>query len=724
MADISEELLDKLNIDGSLTAKEFAHMILFENDKSDIDEIRRNFKKNFLDKFRKELDEIKTKDIKQIFDPLNLSDILRDPEALREEFKEYKNKLRKELRKAKKKLDDGALDLGASLGLNISNKGGTEEQKTFGEKPIKIEFSEDTNKFISDLFVKYSAFKDKEIKEKEDKEKQLKSGFSMLDLITLAIGGGLLAYYWNSHIRPYLEEKFDFMGRLEGIFNGFEKFIYVSVPKLILNVVGGSLERIDKVIQVVKTGIKTLFGFGSKAATELAAEGASKAGVSLAGKAATTAAGQVATEAVVETGVKAATSGVSKGLIGKLGGTFLKLAKGIPLIGAFISVGFAQKRMEEGDTVGAVIDYIGALGSLMEIIPFPPVAIAGAALSWGAIGLNALLDLKAEGNTPQEKNASKFNTLKSWVAAPFKFLLNLGWVKSIMNAGKGLWMFGDGAISGNTSGTISGLKTLQDSFLSPIANMLLPIYESNTVIDVKTGNKKFDWNAIWKDWMKKILKKLPDWLYDIVAPYVIGDGEPSIQSIDKTKIANKSESMDARMSTNKQIDELESIKYVDKEKEKERLNNIKILKDNISALDEVDKMLAEQSAKNSKFRREKDASDEPQNRPWPYDQMNDGEAEIKIGQNRIKVNPQDTINLIASKPDGAFSEVFKNLGTGFEQMVKEVKNLGTTLNQNSRGNSSYVSINGAGNQINPFTIMDDGPLRARRSYLSTTPRVI
>jgi hypothetical protein len=705
MADISEELLDKLNIDGSLTAKEFAHMILFDNDKSDIDEIRRNFKKNFLDKFRKELDQIKTKDIKQIFDPLNLSDILKDPEALREEFKEYKNKLRKELRKAKKKLDDGALDLGASFGLNISNKGGTEEQKTFGEKPIKIEFSEDTNKFISDLFVKYSTFKDKETREKEDKEKQLKSGFSTLDLLTLAIGGGLLAYYWNSHIRPYLEEKFDFMDRLEGIFNGFEKFIYVSVPKLILNIVGGSLERIDKVIQVV-------------------AGGATKSGANLAGKAATTAAGQVATEAVVDAGTKAATSGVSKGLIGKLGGTFLKLAKGIPLIGAFISVGFAQKRMEEGDTVGAVIDYIGALGSLMEIIPFPPVAIAGAALSWGAIGLNALLDLKAEGNTPQEKNASKFNMLKSWISAPFKFLSSLGWVKSIMNAGKGLWMFGDSAISGNTSGTISGLKILQDSFLSPIANMLLPIYESNTVTDVKTGNKKFDWNAIWKDWMKKILKKLPDWLYDLVAPYVIGDGEPSIQSIDKSKITNKSESMDTRMSTNKQIDELESIKYVDKEKEKERLNNIKILKDNISALDEIDKMLAEQSSKNSKFRREKDSSDAPQNKPWPYDQMNDGEAEIKIGQNRIKVNPQDTINLIASKPDGAFSEVFKNLGTGFEQMVKEVKNLGTTLNQNSRGSNSYVSINGTGNQINPFTIMDDGPLRARRSYLSTTPRVI
>lgn len=718
MADISEELLDKLNIDGSLTAKEFAHMILFENDKSDIDEIRRNFKKNFLDKFRKELDEIKTKDIKQIFDPLNLSDILRDPEALREEFKEYKNKLRKELRKAKKKLDDGALDLGASLGLNISNKGGTEEQKTFGEKPIKIEFSEDTNKFISDLFVKYSAFKDKEIKEKEDKEKQLKSGFSMLDLITLAIGGGLLAYYWKSHIRPYLEEKFDFMDRLKGVFNGIEKFIYTSVASFFSKITLSVIQILSSIKGITKAGVDGIVKTFSKPASEAAA----KAATNVAGNAATKAASNVATDIAEKTGTQvAAKAGIMASMKG-FGKSLVSLAKGLPIVGAVISGYFAAERFSSGDTVGGFIDIIGALGSLLTatVVGAP----LGMALSWGALALNAFFDLTATGSTPQEKNASKFNTLKSWVAAPFKFLLNLGWVKSIMNAGKGLWMFGDGAISGNTSGTISGLKTLQDSFLSPIANMLLPIYESNTVIDVKTGNKKFDWNAIWKDWMKKILKKLPDWLYDLVAPYVIGDGEPSIQSIDKTKIANKSESMDARMSTNKQIDELESIKYVDKEKEKERLNNIKILKDNISALDEVDKMLAEQSAKNSKFRREKDASDEPQNRPWPYDQMNDGEAEIKIGQNRIKVNPQDTINLIASKPDGAFSEVFKNLGTGFEQMVKEVKNLGTTLNQNSRGNSSYVSINGAGNQINPFTIMDDGPLRARRSYLSTTPRVI
>jgi hypothetical protein len=204
----------------------------------------------------------------------------------------------------------------------------------------------------------------------------------------------------------------------------------------------------------------------------------------------------------------------------------------------------------------------------------------------------------------------------------------------------------------------------------------------------------------------------------MVAPYVIDDTTSTVDPIDKSKLTNKVDVLNSRVSTNKQIDELSSLKYEDKEREKERITNLEILKQNIKALDEVDAELAKQSTINRKKDKQEDTN------AWPKAKINDGEAEIKIGQTRIKVNPQDTINLIASKPDGAFSDVFKNLGTGFEQMVKEMKSLSVILKENSNNKNSFVSVQGSGNNINPFTIMDDGPLRSRRSYLSTTPRVI
>jgi len=399
------------------------------------------------------------------------------------------------------------------------------------------------------------------------------------------------------------------------------------------------------------------------------------------------------------------------------GKALFSLAKGLPIVGAFVSGYFAYQRFMEGDTVGGFIDIVGAIGSLLTatVIGAP----LGTALSWGALALNAFFDLTAEGNTPEEKSASKLNSIKTWLKAPFKLIANLPIVKSFMNFGEGLYKFLDGAISGSTSDTISGLKLLQKSFFSPVADILIPIYEDNVQIDNKTGTKSFDWSNIYKQWTAKILKKtLPDWLYDMVAPYIIGDTTSTVEPIDKSKLTNKVDVLNSRVSTNKQIDELSSLKYEDKEREKERITNLEILKQNIKALDEVDAELAKQSTINRKKDKQEDTN------AWPKAKINDGEAEIKIGQNRIKVNPQDTINLIASKPDGAFSDVFKNLGTGFEQMVKEMKSLSVILKENSNNKNSFVSVQGSGNNINPFTIMDDGPLRSRRSYLSTTPRVI
>ena len=751
MADISEELLKKLNIDGSLSAKEFASMLLFDGNESDIKDIRSTFKRNFLDKFKSTLNDIKKEDIKRIFDPLNLSGLLKDPDSLRNEFKEYKDDLRKFLRKAKAELENekNKTKKDADVDDDKSNtnkpkrsKGGIREQEEFlTEKAITVELGENTKKLLDGIFKK-STKENKESLEAlginlgksiEESGSGTGNGSFLTDLIAGIIGGGLLLAFWDSHIRPFLEEKFDFMNKLKGTFNGIEKFIYTVLPKLALDLIGGLFRKLDDVVQVAKGGLSKLFGFGGKAAAEAGVEAAAKGagGIARGAVVAAEAGGKVATEAAVEGGGKVASAVASKtagGLFGKLGGMFLKLAKGIPFIGALVSFGFAWDRFSKGDNIGGVIDVIGGLGSLIQVIPFPATVAIGTGLSWGAIALNAFLDITSEGKTEKEKSENKGKNIMKWISAPFKWIAGLPWVKSILNFGEGIFKFADGVISGNTTDTISGLKTLQNSFFSPIADILLPIYESNTLTDNKTGNKKFDWVNIYKDWSAKILKNvLPDWLYNMVAPYIIGDGG-KIETLDKTKITNKGESLDQRMSTNKQIDELRSLKYEDKDKEKQRKENIKILEENIKILDEIDKKIAENVSRTDTSSKQKHQQD-PNAWPSAKAKLNDGEVnynpQLKIGANTVATfNPQDAFTIVAGKKGGEIEKMGKMIAEEFQAVNnKLIDAISSGLNSMSNSNSVVNISNSSGNNGNPFALNTDMVLRARKLYMDS-PRAL
>lgn len=71
--------------------------------------------------------------------------------------------------------------------------------------------------------------------------------------------------------------------------------------------------------------------------------------------------------------------------------------------GAGMQAGEAAGRYSTGDTPGAVISGLGALGSAAAMIPHPIARIGGTALSLGAEGLNAYLDsLKKKNQAPKQ----------------------------------------------------------------------------------------------------------------------------------------------------------------------------------------------------------------------------------------------------------------------------------------------------------------------------------
>ncbi len=104
---------------------------------------------------------------------------------------------------------------------------------------------------------------------------------------------------------------------------------------------------------------------------------------------------------VVKTGIGKLTGFASKFL-----GGVLKTAKRIPFIGSLISIGMAFSRFKQGDIVGGGLEVLSGIAGL-----FPGV---GTAISLAIDGLNAFLDMKADG-TPEGGGKGKGGLLLGWV---------------------------------------------------------------------------------------------------------------------------------------------------------------------------------------------------------------------------------------------------------------------------------------------------------------------
>lgn len=738
MADISEELLQKLNIDGSLSAKEYASMLLFNDENAELDDLRKKFKTNFLQKFKKELDGITTKDIKRIFDPLGLSDLLRDPESLRTEYKDYKDKLRKLLRKAKQNLEKDDTEIlekeepekpkkkkNKNQDLNFSTENisdnnliekqektntGTKEQREFGEKATVIEFSEKTNKFISDLMERYSTKNSdmmKELSSKTGKKENKNDSGSALDLLGYVVVGGLLATFWKSHIRPFLEEKFGFMDKLVGTFNLLEKGLFTmltAIPKAGLNLLStiskASGQIVDFIIDGVKGMVGGLFGVGEKAV--------GKAGAEAAGKAAT------------------------KGLFGKLLaglGKSLIAIKWIPVIGSLISFWFAYDRAQQGDTVGAWIDVIGGIGSLLSAIPGPTMPI-GAAISWGALALNAVLDMAAEGKTPEEKNKSKVEKLKNWAKAPFEWLAKSPFIRGLLNSISGLAKLAVFDFSG-------GIKDIKDSWLAPIASGIEWLFGDDS--QKQEPDQKYTQPQITAH--NQTTKPLPKPTPKPTPTSTPKEKSEPIQPVDESEPENAHW---PAVSVYNPEPKMAGVDVEDYEKEKERL-----LKEREEVKKRVEKLKTSyrptssyQNIKDTPFQKELDSYNELNKQIEEingiiktFDEkvptsLDDGEVEyspkLKLNGNTIaSFSPQDSFKITAAKPDGTFDKMNKNLTDSLQKMTNEFSNIGKMFMQ-SVGSNSIVNINNTSSgRQNPFMIVGVDPiLRSRTSYIQSPLRVV
>ena len=699
MADISEELLKKLNIDGAISAKEFTSMLLFENNDTDINDIRKTFKRNFLDKFKNTLSKITTKDIKSIFDPLNLSGLLQDPNSLRDEFKEYKNKLRKFLKKANAELDkdDTTVDSVNNSNKNNKNKSSISEQRDFIAKDQEVEFGDDTKKFLKELLGRTS---EKQAKERKSEMESLgksmaeymdsssASDNSMLNAIGWAAMLGLGAYYWDDYIRPFLEDKFSFMGKLEGVINGIEKALYMTilrVPQLILTSIAKFLEVMDGVI---KAAFKVL-GFGSKVGAQVgvnaaasvasqAAKPAVQGGLAAMEKISAGVADDVAGKVATEAGTKAATKVAGTSLLQGMSKVLARVANFIPGVGALISFGFAMDRFNKGDTVGGWIDIIGCIGSLLSLsVVAAPIGIP---LSWAAIGLNAILDLTTPGDTEQERNNNKGSTMKSWFSKPYEWLKNTPWIKKLINMGSAFGSFAAGKWS-------EGVSYIKDSWLSPLGDLFEYIGGAD---EATPAQPKPDIKAI---------------------------KNKSIDEIDKkfTPIKETKQLSEIDLLKKERDDTIKEMEFVKKQAE-EQMKNMSVSSDRQNI---KDLPIQENLDKFNKLKENLNQINETLD-AVSGDAKNIGESKIKIQDNTASNISENDIKSLASNKNNDMEKLGKVLMSQFENINNQLINGLSKASEASSNSFVNISNSGGGQNKNPFTLDADMVLRSRQLYMNST----
>ena len=699
MADISEELLKKLNIDGAISAKEFTSMLLFENNDTDINDIRKTFKRNFLDKFKNTLSKITTKDIKSIFDPLNLSGLLQDPNSLRDEFKEYKNKLRKFLKKANAELDkdDTTVDSVNNSNKNNKNKSSISEQRDFIAKDQEVEFGDDTKKFLKELLGRTS---EKQAKERKSEMESLGKSMAeymdsssasdngMLNAIGWAAMLGLGAYYWDDYIRPFLEDKFSFMGKLEGVINGIEKALYMTIlkiPQLILTSIAKFLEVMDGVIKaafkVLGIGSKVGAQVGVNAAASVASQAAKPAvqgGLAAMEKISAGVADDVAGKVATEAGTKAATKVAGTSLLQGMSKVLARVANFIPGVGALISFGFAMDRFNKGDTVGGWIDIIGCIGSLLSLsVVAAPIGIP---LSWAAIGLNAILDLTTPGDTEQERNNNKGSTMKSWFSKPYEWLKNTPWIKKLINMGSAFGSFAAGKWS-------EGVSYIKDSWLSPLGDLFEYIGGAD---EATPAQPKPDIKAI---------------------------KNKSIDEIDKkfTPIKETKQLSEIDLLKKERDDTIKEMEFVKKQAE-EQMKNMSVSSDRQNIRDLP---IQENLDKFNKLKENLNQINETLD-AVSGDAKNIGESKIKIQDNTASNISENDIKSLASNKNNDMEKLGKVLMSQFENINNQLINGLSKASEASSNSFVNISNSGGGQNKNPFTLDADMVLRSRQLYMNST----
>lgn len=378
-----EEILSKF-AGNQIDSKEFLNLLLTSDD-TGIDylqNLKKQFKEDYVTPVFKKItdhykklnnvlsdEEAKKQVLNKINDPLGIVEINR----------QYKEKTKEILEKQLKNLNDNINTKNASAVIN-ENKNIGKEQATFGDKEEVVSLSDKTIEQMANLFGGINAKRLKENTETLETQPTEENGLlsSLMNLLLLGGAGAMLvSMFWESHIKPWLEEKLsmklDFLDRFEGTIEGIGKFFTMGGLQLgggwFTNLVGKAFTTFGDLLEGALSSIFKL-GFGDD---------------------------------VVKAGAAAAPA-AWRTLIPKIAGGLFKgmgavAFKSIPIIGSLISFYYAWDRFEKGDNISGIIDLVGGLSNLLVFTPLAPLALP---LSIGASALNAFLDYKAGAATTQE----------------------------------------------------------------------------------------------------------------------------------------------------------------------------------------------------------------------------------------------------------------------------------------------------------------------------------
>lgn len=475
--------------------------------------------KQFEEDRRKETQEI-IKAQKEFFERQKINQVKQD-KPVEQNKKDQNINILDELRKA---------PLGAALSKQLEPdkaKQSDGEQKNIGPEITKVEFSEKTQDFMRDLFnpdrqkesqKALKEYYDKSLKSLGDISENTKDkGDGLLGFLGKLLGGGglgllgtllaaggvgalLVGMFWDK-IKNFILDKFgislDFLDKFKGTLNAIAKFFTTGglkildfMPKFLTGstfteMVGNAFKTFGSFIENSLTGIfKFIFGDfkllggGAKAA----AEGG---------------------EGIFKTLLPKIAGGLFKG-IGKVA------LKGIPVIGSLISFYFAIDRYQKGDYIGAVIDLVGGVASLLDLIPF--LAPFSLPISLGAAALNAFLDYKTEGKP--DAQGKKFQIVGDFFTNIWNWMKKAPLIGGLVTGLEGWWQFFYSLGTLNTAGMKEGLEKMEKvPLFGVIPSMLLGLI--NMKSDLKKENKPFTignaLEALRKRMAKTIINWFPDW---------------------------------------------------------------------------------------------------------------------------------------------------------------------------------------------------------------------
>lgn len=448
------------------------------SDPSGIIELRKNYKGKLKDILENNISNIKTENIPQITNKIDSS-----PDSFTKNDKNVvSNPL--EIRFSKEGLNDLLSNV---FTLKIKTKG-YEQESLEPDKPNNFSEENLTNSIVNALnkmgLSKISDKIDKSNTALVEHIKDIKDHSGMLNILGLLGAGSLLigtaGLLWDSHIKPWIEKKFNFD------FKGFDKFDILIEQLSKWFVVGGSAAG----GLALKAG-----GMIFKTAGEI--------GEKMIGSVFKAILGEGAEKGLTSATIKLFSGATIKKIFGNvLGGVGKAALKGIPLIGTLISLGFAIDNMIKGNYIQGTLDIVNGL---VGLIPG-----AGLPLSLGVSALQVFLEAKTS-DIKEGKNMAQLSiigsSLGSAMTGIWTLLKKLPFFEAFANLGDGIYKIFTGDIRDGFS-RLSKIPFIGAS-LAPIVSIMDNIeYDQNN--SISGFNIKGFYTDVKKRMLRSFLSMVPD----------------------------------------------------------------------------------------------------------------------------------------------------------------------------------------------------------------------